>query len=155
VTEPVAINFTSHPIAVVRATTAQVELPKAIQAAFDRFYAIKELGIATRGHNVVFYPDWSPDRPYMIECGVLTSEPVGGRDGVVPSALPAGRIALLSHVGPYQTMHDTYVKLDAWCKQEGLIRTQAFWEEYDDWTDDPTKLRTDIYLLLRQDGVMK
>jgi len=104
------------------------------------------------GHNVVFYPDWSPDRPFMIECGVLTATPVGGREGVVSSALPAGRVALLSHIGPYQTMHDTYVKLDAWCKREGLTRSLTFWEEYDDWTDEPTKLRTDIYLLLRPDG---
>src|ERR1043166_8013627 len=148
VMEPVATMFTSHPIAVVRATTVQEELPKAIQATFDRFYAVKDLDLPARGHNVVFYPDWSPTQPYVIECGVLTATSVRAHDPVVRSALPAGRVALLSDLGPYQKMHDTYVKLDDWCKREGLVRTLTFWEEYGDWSDDPATLRTDIYLLL-------
>jgi hypothetical protein len=45
-------------------------------------------------------------------------------------------------------MKRTYDALDAWSKVRGISFAGPAWEEYDDWNDDPARLRTDIYRLL-------
>ncbi len=146
---PEAREFAGNPTAVVRAMSLPADLPKTIRACFDRFYAAPHPGIAAPGHNVVFYPDWAPGRANPIECGVLVEAPVAAQGDTVPSALPAGRVAVVTHLGPYDRMHPTYELLHAWVERNGWRRAGPFWEEYDDPAEDPARVRTDIYLLLK------
>jgi effector-binding domain-containing protein len=126
------------------------QLSKAIKACMGPVYALlKARGLPVPGHNVVSYGLFLPDGSIPIECGVLTPEPMVGSESVVPSALPAGRVAVLSHLGPYYEMSRTYDAIKAWCEATGLEQSGPAWEEYDDWSDDPAKLRTDVYRLLR------
>jgi effector-binding domain-containing protein len=140
-----------HSTLVVKAVTRLgPELPKAIRDALGPVYALlKARGLPIPGHNVVSYGVFLPDGSIPIECGVLTSDPMVGGGVVVPSALPAGRVVLLSHLGPYHEMHRTYDAIASWCAANGVQPSGPAWEEYDDWANDPATLRTDVYRLLR------
>jgi len=35
-----------------------------------------------------------------------------------------------------------------WCRSQGHRLSGTRWEVYGHWTDDPSKLRTDVYYLL-------
>ncbi|MCA9052417.1 MAG: hypothetical protein KDA75_01205, partial [Planctomycetaceae bacterium] len=50
------------------------------------------------------------------------------------------------HMGLYAELHRAYSKLDAWCSQHALRVQGESWEIYGDWTDDPSALRTDVFL---------
>jgi hypothetical protein len=144
-------EFSGHPTLVVKAVTRIGPLlSQAIRDSLGPVYALlKERGLPTPGHNVVSYGLFLPDGSIPIESGVLTPDPMVGAGSVAPSALPAGRVAVLSHVGAYHEMSRTYDAINAWCEANGLQPSGPAWEEYDDWSDDPAKLRTDVYRLLR------
>lgn len=148
---PRARDFSGHPTLIVKAV-ARIgpQLSKTIMESMGPVYALlKERELPIPGHNVVSYGLFLPDGAIPIECGVLTPDPMVGGGSVVPSALPAGRVAVLSHLGPYREMSRTYDAITAWCEANGLHQSGPAWEEYDDWSDDPAKLRTDVYRLLR------
>jgi effector-binding domain-containing protein len=148
---PRARDFSGQATLVVKAV-ARIgpQLPTAIRDALGPVYALlKARGLPIPGHNVVSYGLFLPDGSIPIECGVLTPDPIAGGGSVVPSALPAGRVAVLSHLGPYHEMSRTYDAIKAWCEANGLQQSGPAWEEYDDWSDDPATRRTDVYRLLR------
>jgi effector-binding domain-containing protein len=147
---PIIRTFDGHATLVTMAVTRiGPELSKAIMDSLGPVYEyLKQEKIDIPGHNVVFYDKFNPDGSIPIESGVLTPKPITGRGRVVASALPAGRVAVLSHIGPYSEMMRTYEAINAWCAAEGLPLAGYAWEEYDDWHEDPTRLRTDIYRLL-------
>ena len=148
---PQVQDFSGQTTLIVKAVTRiGPQLSKAIKDAMGPVYALlKARGLPIPGHNVVSYGVFLPDGSMPIECGVLTPAPMVGSGSVVPSALPAGRVAVLSHLGPYHEMNRTYDAITAWCKTNGFEQSGPAWEEYDDWSDDPARLRTDVYRLLR------
>lgn len=60
--------------------------------------------------------------------------PVEGWDGeageVTAGTRPGGRAVVGLHVGPYETMEQTYAALREWCAAEGLTLAADMWEEY-------------------------
>jgi effector-binding domain-containing protein len=66
---------------------------------------------------------------------------------VTAAATPAGRAAVTAHWGPYDRLGDAYAALAAWLAARGLA-SRLQWEVYGDWSDDPAKLRTDVYHLI-------
>ena len=53
------------------------------------------------------------------------------------------------HVGPYDTLHQTYSDMQAWIVSQGRRPSSFMWEVYltDPQMDpDPAKWRTEIYL---------
>ena len=79
----------------------------------------------------------------------LLSAPFENGGGLTCSATPAGPVATVAHFGPHNEMHKGYDALFKWCNEHGRILAGPFWEIYGDWEDDPAKLRTDVYCLLR------
>jgi hypothetical protein len=43
-------------------------------------------------------------------------------------------------------LHRTYAALNTWCSQRALALTGQSWEVYGDWTEDPSKLETGLFL---------
>jgi effector-binding domain-containing protein len=68
--------------------------------------------------------------------------------GVRCTELPSGRAAHVTHIGPYDQMKLAYDAIDAWAPTSSDRITGPSWEVYGDWTDDVSKLETDIYFLL-------
>jgi effector-binding domain-containing protein len=118
------------PTAVVAATITWAELPTTWKGMLDQVWAVLEAspGLRTTGHNVMLYKD---DRP-AVEIGVQVTrrfEPVGD---VVPSVLPAGRVARAIHTGPPADLARAHAAVASWCREHALGTTGVRWEIYGD-----------------------
>jgi effector-binding domain-containing protein len=65
------------------------------------------------------------------------------------ASTPGGAVATTVHIGPYNQMKSAHVAIHEWVRENGRHIAGPSWEVYGDWSDDPAKLRTDIYYLLR------
>jgi effector-binding domain-containing protein len=61
---------------------------------------------------------------------------------------PSGRAAHTLHRGPYDGLPGAYDAIHAWAQSVGATLSGTAWEIYSDWTDDQSKLETDVYCLL-------
>ena len=87
-----------------------------------------------------------------LECGMPVAAPLKGTDRIRAGELPGGKAATVTHTGPYDQLGQTWEKLMAWMKSEGLEPAGAPWEVY--VTDpgrepDSSKWRTDIFFPVR------
>lgn len=109
-----------------------------IRALFGEFYAgLKEKG----GLNIVFYPGPCVAGEFEIECGVLVES--GGN-----SSTPGGTAATTVYQGPYDQMSPAHEAIHQCARENGREFAGPSWEIYGHWSDDPAKLRTDIFYLL-------
>ena len=141
-------------LAAVCKTTPRAKLGEAIIAGLDQVYAVLRARQAVGlGHNVVVYRNASgpgPTDTLDIEVGVQVSEPFAPEGDVLALRSPSGRAAVATHVGPYQQIPATGVALRRWMTERGLGTPVLDWEVYGDWEEDPAKLTTEIYFLLRE-----
>ncbi|MFN8195385.1 MAG: GyrI-like domain-containing protein [Nocardioidaceae bacterium] len=69
--------------------------------------------------------------------------------GVHVAERPGGRGAVAVHVGPYDTLGDTWDRLSAWVREQGLVPRGDFWEEYVSPPEgDPATWETRLVLLV-------
>jgi effector-binding domain-containing protein len=128
----------AQPIAVVRGRASAGNLPKRIRALFDEFYG----GFKAKGGlNIVFYPGTGGGGEFDIECGVQV-------EAGANSSTPAGVVATVAYFGPYDQMHAAHEAIHQWSRHNGRALAGPSWEVYGHWSDDPAKLRTDIFYLL-------
>ncbi|EYR63713.1 AraC family transcriptional regulator [Actinotalea ferrariae CF5-4] len=68
-------------------------------------------------------------------------------DGLVDVRLPEGAAVVTVHVGPYDTLEQTYAELGRWMAERGLAARDVMWEEYLDGPagePDPARWRTRV-----------
>ena len=143
----------SRPLAVVRRRTSLHELAKVVPDACGLVWsAVRSQGIVGAGRHVAVY--W--DDKINLEVGVELETPFAGQGEIVGSATPAGAVVTATHLGPYDRLHEAHEVLREWCANRGYQLAGPNWEIYGHWTDewntDPTKIRTDVFYLLREDG---
>ncbi len=84
------------------------------------------------------------------EAGVPLLEPATmGHGRAQPAELPGGAVAVAWHVGPYDTLGETYDALVRWIGEQGRAAAGPMWEVY--WTDpgsepDPARWRTEVII---------
>ncbi|NOT42962.1 MAG: hypothetical protein HOP13_20990 [Alphaproteobacteria bacterium] len=73
---------------------------------------------------------------------------VAEADGVKVGETYAGRAVKLTHKGPYNTMNDTYARIHAYTKAQGLTEKSVAWEEYvgDPSETEDAELLTNVYI---------
>lgn len=143
------IETVPRPTAVVRADVPLAELPGFFSRAFHAvFQVLERQGVAPAGPPFGLYA--SPPRDtVLVEAGVPVSAEISAEGEVVPSRLPGGRAASTVHVGPYDTVEQSYAVLGRWISEQGLShRPGPMWEAY--LTDpeaepDPAKWQTRIF----------
>lgn len=138
-----------HPreAAIVRLAVPPDDLPKAVpEALAEVAQAMATAGVELAGPPYTRYVEWGPDG-VIAEIGfpVLRPAPRIGRVG--PGRLPGGRVASIVHVGPYETLADTYGRLERRLAELGHGDLGPMWECY--WSDpdsepDPATWRTEI-----------
>ncbi len=127
-----------RPIAIVRGRATMANLPVRIRELFDQFYA----GFKSKGGlNVVLYHDSGVAGEFEIACGVQLEQ--GGN-----AVTPGGTVATTVYMGPYDQMKPAHAAIHAWARENGRRLAGPSWEVYGHWSDDPAKLRTDIFYLL-------
>ena len=139
-----------QPVLVVRRTVKRSEIASTIGEVLPRvFQYAQQSGIPLVGPPFARYVEVGP--------GLLTIEPgmrvaaagvvVSGAE-VVADTLPGGPVAVTTHVGPYDQLHEAYVALEEWMKAEGLKAGGAPWESYvTDPADfpDPADWKTEVF----------
>jgi effector-binding domain-containing protein len=136
-----------HTTAVLRLQATIPELPTVIPPACGEVSGfIRSSGIPHPGRNVAVYLD----NVMNIEVGVEVARPFAGNERVVCSSTPAGLTAKAVHMGPYHLLMHAHVAVKKWCLDHGHALAGPSWEVYGHWNDDPAKLRTDVFWLLKE-----
>jgi effector-binding domain-containing protein len=147
-THPVEIKeVESIPLAVVRRRAKLSELSTVVPEACGAVWNfVRAAEIKPRGRNVALYLDDEID----LEVGVEVAGPFASDGTVVLSMTPAGPVATAIHMGPYNRLHETHMAVRQWCADNHHEIAGPNWEIYGHWNNDPNKLQTDVYYLLRQ-----
>jgi effector-binding domain-containing protein len=120
-----------------------------IRAMFDIVYTwLRDAPVRQAGHNYVLYDHCTPQALRM-QVGLPVSGRFADTDLVNCVQLAPGRAAHAVHVGPYADFHRTYAVLNAWCSEHALELAGESWEVYGDWTEDPSKLETGLFLRVK------
>lgn len=147
------LRVISHPIAVVRRRVAQSELPKVVPEACGLVWkTVKSAHVKDAGRHVAVYRD-AGNGLLDIEVGVEVGMAFPGRDEVVGSVISAGEAAMVTHFGPYGKLSEAHQAIRQWCTEQGRTLAGVNWELYghwlDEWNNDPSKIRTDVFYLLK------
>ena len=144
------VTVTPGPVAAVHRRTTFPEVPRVLLAGLDPVWKLIRARGLTFGHNVAVY------RPLgggavELTCAVQVAAPFDHADAgeVVCSETPGGDAATATHVGPYARLGETYDAVVAWVRTSGRRLAGVNWEIYGDWSDDPAKVRTDVFHLLK------
>jgi hypothetical protein len=65
------------------------------------------------------------------------------------SRVPASFASYLNQVYAASRMGDAHAAVIAWCRANGRALTGTRWEIYGHWSDDPARVRTDVFYLLK------
>jgi effector-binding domain-containing protein len=143
--QPVASQLT----AVIRLRARQDELATVIpQACGEAWEFARSAGLPRPGRHLALYFD----DVINLEVGAEVFQPFTGNDRVVCSSTPAGTAATAVHFGPYNRLGGAHQAVRQWCADNGHELAGPCWEVYGHWEDDPTKLRTDVFYLLKVAG---
>jgi effector-binding domain-containing protein len=132
--------------AVIRFRAAQSELSKVVPAACGEVWSFARAANLPRpGRHIALYLDDAIN----LEVGVEMPAPFVGNDRVVCSSTPAGTVATVVHMGPYNRLHEAHDAIRKWCSTNGHALAGPNWEVYGHWSDDPAQVRTDVFYLLK------
>ena len=132
--------------AVIRLRARPEQLSTVIPAACGEVWEFARAGNLPRpGRHVAIYFDGEIN----IECGAEVFQHFAGNDRVICSSTPAGLAATTAHFGPYNRLGDAHRAIVKWCADHGHEFAGPNWEIYGHWDDDPAKLRTDVFYLLK------
>lgn len=132
---------------------------KANEATFDEFLAqaydrlataARAAGIEPIGPSDALYPpEIADDGLDDVEAYIPIARPIAPpTTGVINSELPAARVAVLVHSGPYPTISETYRHLGAWVAQHATPLPRRVREIYVvsyAETTDTSRFRTEIH----------
>lgn len=129
-------DLEEKPTAVLRETVPM----NALREFFDRAYrsvmtAVQQQNVQLAGPPFALYRGMPTD-VVDVEAGFPLAAPYPGggalaeESGVTAGTLPAGRALEAMHVGPYETLPETYNAVMARMQAEGLTPGDAMWEYY-------------------------
>lgn len=83
-----------------------------------------------------------------VDFGVQVIRPFEGEGEIICTATPAGEVAITTHIGSYAKLGAAHNAIQSWRAATGRSFGACSWEIYGDWTNDETKLETQIVYLL-------
>lgn len=117
---PELVELGPRPAAVVRASMAASDLPPFFARAYGAVAAAAAgQGLEVAGEPFAFCPN-TPTEVVEVAAGFPVSGAVQPAGDVVPMELPGGRAVTTVHVGPYDTLHETYAQMREWMAAQGL-----------------------------------
>ena len=141
----------SKPImtAVIRSRVPPQEFSRFVPAACGEVWSFfRASGLPRPGRHTALYLEDG-----FIEVGAEISAPFTGNERIRCSRLPGGVVAWTTHFGPYPRLGDAHGVIREWCSRHGHQLSGTCWEIYghweESWNNEPSKIRTDVYQLLR------
>ncbi|MCE9589595.1 MAG: GyrI-like domain-containing protein [Planctomycetes bacterium] len=142
-------NVSATRLLVVRRRATLPELKKVVPEACGAVWNyVRQAQVRSAGRLVAVYLNEHIDMEVGVEVG---PEAVGAGD-VIVSALPAGKVATVTHMGPYTLLPEVHKAIRQWCADHGHSPARPNWEIYGHGTDDPAKTRTDVFYLLEAEA---
>lgn len=140
-----------QPLAAVRRQAFIRDIGRIWKPALDLVWEFlrRHEGLRTDGHNCFLYRQPAHrDAAMDIDFGVQVIRPFEGEGEVICTQTPAGEVAMTTHVGSYDKLSAAHNAIHSWRAATGRPFGGYSWEIYGDWTDDPTKLETQVIYLL-------
>ena len=132
------------PLAVLRRQVPASELAGVVPECCGRVWKTLQAQGVKGGRHVAVY--W--DGAIRLEVGVEVVGPFTEQYGVVRSTTPGGRVAVVTHLGPYAGLGRAHAAVREWAKTSGHRLAGPNWEIYGHWQDawnaDPSLIRTDV-----------
>lgn len=124
------VELGPQPAAAMRGDVAQSDMPDFFGRAFHRVMeVVTAAGVTVVGPPFGFYPSM-PTETVAVEAGFPVSSAIDETDDVHNLELPGGNAVVAVHVGPFETMEDTYNQLMEWAGRNGHRLADAMWEQY-------------------------
>jgi effector-binding domain-containing protein len=136
--------------AAIKMTRPITQIGPAMAEAFPKiFHAVVSAGVEPAGVPLAVYFDMGPEET-TFECAIPVPGPFTSSGEVEPSSVGGGETAFAVHVGPYDTIGQTWTALMAWLAEQGRVAAGHGWESY---VDEPgqvpdAELRTELYIPL-------
>ena len=150
--EFVTRRIEAKPFLGIRTTATMHKIGEVMGPMFGEVYRhIQQSGQAPAGMPFAIYHSMDGNT-VNFECGMPVVSPMAGTDRIRAGELPAGTVATVTHMGPYEELAHTWSALTDWMGSQGLQPAGAPWEVY--VTDpgkvaDQSKWRTDIFFPVR------
>ena len=142
----------SQPMAGIRVTAKMTELAQLMGPLFGEVMGhIQKSGQHPAGMPFAIYHGMDGGE-VDVECGMPVASPMGSVGRVQAGELPAGTVATVTHLGPYDALRQTWAALTEGIGSQGLQPAGAPWEVYvsDPGAEpDQSKWRTDIFFPVR------
>ncbi len=141
-------HINSRPILGVRVVTTMDKVPETIGPLFGEVYGfIRQGDHQPAGMPLTVYHAIDGNT-IDLECGMPLTEPAQGKGRVTAGELAGGKVVMVTHMGPYEKLGQTWSALTNWIEAQQLEPRGSPWEVYQ--TDpgaepDQSKWRTDIF----------
>ena len=134
--------------AVIPLRCSASEISAAMGQGFGKvFEAVARSGGTPSGPVFARYFEFAEDS-IDFECGIAVETPFSGDGEVEASDLGGCEAAVALHIGPYDTLCQTYEALQAWVEAQGHKPSSVMWEVYltdPDQEPDPSRWQTGVF----------
>ena len=141
----------SVPLAVIRRRVRPADLSRVIPECCGLVWNAVRAQKVPAGRHVALY--WDFESTIRLEVGVELLGAFADEGDVVRSATPSGLVASATHFGPYGGLRSAHDAVHEWCTSHHQQLAGPSWEIYghwlDEWNADPSRIRTDVFYLLR------
>lgn len=133
----------AQPVAGIRTHTLQTEIGDKVGALLGEI--MPQVGPNMAGAPLAVYHTWEGDGGEM-EVAVPVQPGAKFEGRIEGHELPAGRAVVLTHIGPYDKLQESWDAIGAWIKEHDCKPRSAPWEQYvsDCAVTPPEKLETRI-----------
>jgi len=142
-----------RPTVAIRTMTTGEGLPDALGNGYGEImeYLERTPGVEAAGPPYSLYHNMDMDH-LDVEMGFPVSGAPHPEGRIGPSRIPGGRAVVAIHIGPYETLEETYTKAMTYMEREGLQPEGFMYEMY---LNDPDEvpheeLQTEVYFPLRE-----
>lgn len=148
--EPEIVTVTESPTAVVRGTVPMQEITAFYDRAFGTIAEVMaDQGVMARAALGLYLSP--PTDVVTLEVGFVVDSTLTPEGEVVPSVLPGGEAARMTHLGPYEGLPGAWGGFLSWVGEQGRAPAGPLWEIY--LTEptpetDPATLETQLFCLL-------
>ena len=144
---PQITQSTAQVTAVIRMTVPREEMAKVMGPGIGEVMAaVQAQGIATTGAWFSHHLRMDP-KVFDFEVGVPVASAVKPAGRVVPSSLPATKVARTVYQGPYEKLGAAWGEFSGWIEQQQLKTAEDLWECYlsgPESGSDPSQFRTEL-----------